>query len=88
MPEKNVADVILDLLISKAIDVEDAGKYLKNYRHFQANETTIRAQNLGDWVASLNGEIYVAPSIGGLLQVIGGEPHHERAFVMLIERNA
>ncbi len=81
MSGQSVHEAILEMLLYGAIKLDDAKKYLKNYRYFESKRSQIRVSYSGKWVAVLNGHIFSADTRVDLLQVISAEPDGERAYL-------
>jgi hypothetical protein len=80
MSGESVHEAVLEMLLSGAIQQDDAKKYLKNYRHFEHKRSELCNTYSGKWVAAVNGKILSADTRLNLLKAINTEPDGVRAY--------
>lgn len=83
MAERTIStpELILELLATKIIGLEDAFKYFQNYKYFEDNRAKIEQTHAGKAVASIKQDIVVADSIENLLAAISNLPDFNRAYL-------
>lgn len=81
---RSFTDVIDDLLRAGAI-TQDAYSLMKNnYECFEQNKADIEQQHPHEWVASLDNDIFAAPSLHQLKATIERRPCAEYAYIVQI----
>lgn len=81
MKTPTVPEVIQQLLLTKAIDQQEANRYLQSYQYFERERANLNADHSGKWVASFDNQIYVADSRQQLKKLIHDKPHANRAYI-------
>jgi hypothetical protein len=85
-PTISIPALILETLLTDAIDLNDARLYWTNYQHFERNRSRIEAQYPGQWVASVNGKLFTGGSYEAARSEIVQQPHDDRAYIELVGR--
>lgn len=80
MNQPTIHEALLDMLLSGAINVDDAQRYYDNYVYFENHKSQIETKYAGKWVASLNSQIFAADTEEQLDQLINSEPLANRAY--------
>lgn len=73
-------EALLTLLEAGMIGEDEAKRYFANFKTFEANVCTIKAQYDGQWAAALNGRIYHAPTQPALMTTIAQHADWQQAY--------
>jgi len=77
----SVPEVILQLLLTHAIDEADAKERLVNFQAFEEKRPSLEAKHAKKWVASVDGRILAADSYEELERNLISVPNATRAYI-------
>jgi hypothetical protein len=86
MAGPTVSDLLSMLRSQNKISQSDFTEFLVNYDYFQNHRAQIEQAYRGSWVATLNDQIYAAPSFRELMAKLKSLPNHRLAYIESLPR--